>query len=361
MDSGALVERYAALSSAVARLDDRSLASLLGPTGRSGWGSSGSVTIDGHDVFVKRIPVTELETRRRWSTKNVHQLPVFYSYGVGSAGFGAHRELVTHVHATGWVLAGETDGFPMLVHSRTLPRRATGPDAWIGGDDYVRYWNGSRRIGRYIEARAAATEELCLVLEHVPHSLHAWLVDHQGDAPRLLGRLCDALRFLHARDVLHLDAHFGNVVTDGERLCLTDFGLALDASFELSPPERAFFAGHQHYDFGEAIANLGSLLGPLVDRTDPATKAAIEVAAEIPPSGQRVRPLARHLPRLVDEGLLDVHPELCALIVRYREVIDAMWQFFEALRSNRRKDTPWDDDRMRSLIHDAGGLPGAGG
>jgi hypothetical protein len=36
-----------------------------------------------------------------------------------------------------------------------------------------------------------------------------------------------------------------------------------------------------------------------------------------------------------------------------------MWRFFGAMRSNRRKDTPFDDALLAHLIRDAGGLPSA--
>ncbi len=124
---------------------------------------------------------------------------------------------------------------------------------------------------------------------------------------------------------------------------LTDFGLALDEAFELSAAELAFFRSHQHYDLGEAIANLGSLLVGLMDRHDDVTKAAVAEVASIEPRGRRAAALTMRMERLVDGGLLDVDPVLVDLIVRYRDVIVYMWTFFNALQANRRKDTPFDD------------------
>jgi hypothetical protein len=364
VDSADRRRRYARTSALLALLDDEALADLAGPSGRGGWGTSTTATLDdGGDrlqVFTKRIPVTALEAAHRHSTRNRHRLPAFYNYGVGSAGFGVYRELATHVKTTRWVLGDEIDTFPLLLHARGLPRRAArGRGGGVDGPDYVRYWNGSKRIGAFIAARADATEELCVVLEHVPHTMQSWLVDHQTDAPALLGQLCDTLGFLHDRRVLHLDAHYGNVVTDGFRVRLTDFGLALDDEFELSPAERRFFESHQHYDFGEAIANLGSLLVGLMDRRDEATKASIAEVASIEPGGKRAAALAIAVERIVDRRLLDVDPVLVDLIVRYRDVIVFMWTFFNALQASRRKDTPFDDDRLAQLIDDAGGLPTA--
>ncbi len=308
-------------------------------------------------VFVKRIPVTALEAAHRHSTRNRFQLPMIYNYGVGSAGFGAYRELATHVKTTGWVLSDDTDAFPMLLHARLLPRRPAGPDERLGGDDYIRYWNGSKRIGNFIQARAAATEELCLVLEHVPHTLHGWLLEHQADVPAAVGHLCDTLTFLHRQGVLHLDAHFNNAVTDGSRVYLGDYGLALDEAFELTAQEQEFFATHQHYDFGEAIANTGSLLWSLAHNATLDNQRAINKLLDTPPNIYPIKALASNVERLVEQRLLDIHPALVEIIVRYRRVIGFMGQFFDAMRSNPRKDTPFDDDSLRDLIVDAGGLP----
>ena len=351
--------RYADLSSRLALLDDRELAALIRPAGRRGWGTSGTVALDGADdrVFVKRMPVTDLERTHRNSTRNVHQLPAFYSYGVGSAGFGVARELAVHVKTTGWVLADEIETFPLLLHARVLPRRPHKTDEWSSGPDYVRYWNGSKRIGAYIESRNQATEELCLVLEHVDHTLAPWLAEHQDQAPNALGQLCDTLTFLHERGVLHLDAHFHNVVTDGARVHLTDLGLALDRAFDLSANERHFFDTHEHYDFGEAISNLGAVLVHLLDHGPPADKQRVCDLLDLPETGRRAGPLVRNLERVLDRGLLEVDDALVDLVLRYREVIVWMWTFFGELQHNRRKDTPFDDAHLRRLIDDAGGLP----
>jgi hypothetical protein len=354
--------RYADLSSRLALLDDRQLANLARTAGRHGWGTSGTASLDEDRVFIKRMPITDLERTHGHSTRNVHRLPAFYNYGVGSAGFGAARELAVHVKTTGWVLADEIETFPLLLHARVLPRRPGKPEPWSSGEEYVRYWNNSKRIGAYIDARNHATQELCLVLEHVPHTLSPWLAEaeHQAEAPRALGQLCDTITFLHDRGVLHLDAHFHNVVTDGRRIHLTDLGLALDRSFELSDADRRFFDAHQHYDYGEAIANLGALLVHVLDHGPPANKAEVRALLDLPETGRRAGPLVRNLERVLDRGLLDLDPAIVELVLRYREVIVWMWTFFGELQANRRKDTPFDDAHLRGLIDDAGGLPKGG-
>ncbi len=53
-------------------------------------------------IFVKQIPLTDLEKQPEnfRSTANIFKLPLSYQYGIGSAGFGAWRELATHIMTT---------------------------------------------------------------------------------------------------------------------------------------------------------------------------------------------------------------------------------------------------------------------
>lgn len=53
---------------------------------------------------------------------------------------------------------------------------------------------------------------------------------------------------MNARGLLHFDAHFQNILTDGRRLYFADYGLALSSQFDLSPSETSFFELHRTYD-----------------------------------------------------------------------------------------------------------------
>lgn len=54
--------------------------------------------------------------------------------------------------------------------------------------------------------------------------------------------------FMSARRLVHFDAHFANILTDGQLLYFADFGLALSADFDLSATERDFLSNHLTYD-----------------------------------------------------------------------------------------------------------------
>src|SRR5579862_1690177 len=59
----------------------------------SGWAKAGKIVVDGIPVFVKMLPLNDIEEKSENinSTKNLFDLPVFYQYGVRSGGFSTRR------------------------------------------------------------------------------------------------------------------------------------------------------------------------------------------------------------------------------------------------------------------------------
>ncbi|MET8416474.1 hypothetical protein ABZV41_12185 [Streptomyces sp. NPDC005098] len=53
---------------------------------------------------------------------------------------------------------------------------------------------------------------------------------------------------MSSRGLVHFDAHFANILTDGRQLYVTDFGLALSSRFDLSADESNFLSDHLAYD-----------------------------------------------------------------------------------------------------------------
>ena len=119
------LERYAAVAESLALLSDRRLRDLLDGSAVVGTGIGGTtsvVHVDGTPVFVKQVPLTDLERRPEhvMSTANLFDLPLGCQYGVGSPSFGVWRELAALVTTSSWVLAGRTAAFPLLYHWRVL-------------------------------------------------------------------------------------------------------------------------------------------------------------------------------------------------------------------------------------------------
>ncbi|WP_210406815.1 hypothetical protein [Prauserella flavalba] len=261
---------HKAVKTALSRLDDRRLAELVGqarPLGSGIGGTSALLDVEGVRVFVKRVPLTDLERLpgRLGSTANVFGLPVCYQYGIGSAGFGAWRELAAHVLTTDWVLGGHSPSFPLLHQWRVLPRTATtepGPGEPAELERAVAFWDGSPAVRARLEAVANASADVVLFLEYVPWSLHDWLAAQValGDeaveaACALVGReLGAAVSAMGAGGLHHFDVHFRNVLTDGEHLYVGDFGLAVSPRFALSREELGFLAANATHDRHYAAA-----------------------------------------------------------------------------------------------------------
>ncbi|WP_246843078.1 hypothetical protein [Allokutzneria sp. NRRL B-24872] len=262
MDATARMSAHIAVGTSLSLLSDRRLAEVVAsaPSLGSGVGGrSAEIDVSGRRVFVKRVPLTEVELRPEHarSTANLFQLPLCYQYGIGSAGFGAWRELAAHIMTTAWVLSGEHAGFPLLHHWRVLPDSApTGfADAFGGVDGTVAHWEGSAAVRRRLEAIGRSSSSLVLFLEHVPQTLAEWLDEHE-DHERVERELLGTANFLSAHGFVHFDAHFSNLLTDGRTVYFADFGLALSREFELSAEENAFLTDHLVYDRCYVTAHL---------------------------------------------------------------------------------------------------------
>lgn len=254
---------HTAIATSLALLSDHELAELVAegtPVGTGIGGPTKVIEVDGARVFVKlvRLTDTELLPENVRSTANVFDVPTFCHYGVGSIagpGVGAWRELAMHTMTTNWVVSDRFAGFPLMHHWRVLPQPPQPlHDDLADVERAVAYWGGGPQVRERIEALRTATSSLALFLEHLPHTLHDWLGDQlaTGDAEAacaLVEQGLEALTaFLGARGLLHFDAHFQNLLTDGRQLYLADYGLALSARFRLSGQERDFLARHRHYD-----------------------------------------------------------------------------------------------------------------
>jgi hypothetical protein len=322
---------YDRLAARLAALSDGELAALLRET--DAWrandlgNQSGAIDVDGVKVFVKKIALSDLErtAENQGSTANLFDLPLFYHYGVGSAGFGAWRELNACLRTSAWALSGESPHFPLVYHWRVMPRAARpplSPEQQAGLERSAAYWDQSDAVRARLEAIVAASASIVLFLEYVPQTLHGWLgarmagqsADASTQAPilRLHDEWRGAAAFMNERGMLHFDLHRHNVLTDGEGLYVADFGLALCADFDLSPEERAFFETHRFYDRGYVRL---AVCGWLAPEEDP------------PP----------------------MTPVLSILVDRYAPVAGVFQAFFKALRFES-KTTPYPGAELEAAL-----------
>lgn len=304
-------DRHRRLSASLASRSDIELAALL-DTGRSETvgvgGGSAVVDVDGVPVFAKRIPLTDRELAHPGSTANLFGLPVFCQYGIGGPSFNAWRELAANTVVTEGVLAGETRSFPMLYHWRVLPGRSPIAAEHADLDAVVAAYGGCPAVRVRLEALAAASSSLVLFCEYIPRPLPDWLRGNPvGKAAVVEQQFSEIVMSLGDRQLLHMDGHFGNLRTDGQRIYLTDFGLATSPHFALSPAERAFAERHVTHDACYAAMRLVNWLvtdvcgipvpssgGPVARNEYVLRCAAGHIPDEVPPVVASI--LTRHAP-----------------------------------------------------------------
>ena len=156
----ARLDRYEMVARSFSQLTGRQLREVVegAQTLSTGIGGSNALLyVGGLPVFVKRVPLTDLERHpdNVMSTANLFELPLGCQYGVGSPGFGVWRELTANMMTTSWVLAGRASSFPLMYHWRVLDGTATaGPlaDELTDVERTVAYWHGSSGVRRRIDA-----------------------------------------------------------------------------------------------------------------------------------------------------------------------------------------------------------------
>ncbi len=270
-DPGRL-SRSDAVGELLTTMDDEQLLSMMHAAHPLAVGIGGATfraDVLGAPVFIKRVRLTDMERRSGnvRSTANLHDLPVQFHYGVGSVGASAWRELEAHLLTDRWVRTSQCETFPLLHHWRVLDGggdRAQ-PSAELEDlEAMVEYWHGAPAVRQRLAALADASAGLCLFLEHVPQTLAQWLSATLAHGPGALDLVCDrvaedlisAASFMSREDLGHFDAHFRNIMTDGERLYFSDFGLALSAAFNITEEENRFLREHEDHDVAYVVREL---------------------------------------------------------------------------------------------------------
>jgi hypothetical protein len=358
-------KKYFHLSSQIAQLDNAQLLSLFDNSESNDssacWGRNYTITLGEFQVFVKLVPVTKIEFDNLFSTKNLYNVPTYCNYGLGSTGFGVFRELVTHIKTTNWVLAGEIATFPLMYHYRIIP--FSGKRADVDKEhykSYIEYWGNSENAGKYLLDRANAKYELVMFLEYIPHVLETWLLLNPDKLQQSLDELRTTIDFLRMKRIIHFDSHFRNVITDGEQIYLSDFGLVLDKSFALTKAEESFFEQNKCYDYGEVLRNFGHLIRVPYDSCSESDKYRIRkkysIQESLKPYEQRSI-LLDNIEQIYADGDINLNDFYVASIVKYRSIITLMQNFFAAMWDNKNKDTKFPHAELERLLKETGFIP----
>ena len=188
-----------------------------------------------------------------------------------------------------------------------------------------------------------------LFLEHVPWTLSAWL-EHQfaaqhGAMASTLAMVERALSvdipLMNSSGLLHGDAHFGNILTDGQRLYFADLGLATSERFALSADESSYLRHNATLDRGYALSKwvnwLVKAFAPAVDSQ--ANRFELVRAAA---RGQALDQLVPGFPSSVAE-----------MVHRHAPIATLINDFYVKLHSEDRR-APYPHDQMEALSWGAG-------
>ncbi|HEY9832059.1 MAG TPA: hypothetical protein V6D26_15850 [Stenomitos sp.] len=351
-------KRYFEISSQLAQLENGQLRSLFykseSNASSTGWGMHHVIILGQSKVFVKRVPVTNLEYDNLFSTRNLYDLPPNYNYGFGSTGLGVFRELVTHIKTTHWVLEGAIATFPLMYYYRIIPFSGQRADVEIE----MEHWGNNANVRNYVLDRANANYELILFLEYIPHTLETWLRENPNKLEKPLNDLRMAIAFLRTKGIIHFDAHFRNILTDGEQTYLSDFGLVLDKNFALTKGEQAFFEQNTFYDYGEVLRNLGHLIRWSYDSCSENDKRRIlekyGIKENIQPVYKIGAILLDHIEQIYADDIMNLDEFYVASIVQYRSIIALMQDFFSEMWGNSKKDTKLPHERLQHLLKETG-------
>ena len=167
----------------------------------------------------------------------------------------------------------------------------------------------------------------------------------------------DTLDFLRARDTIHFDCHNLNILTDGRRVFLTDFGLVLDRSFDLGTDEKALFAANRYYDYGLFLACLSLTLQRRYNALPPARRERLIRYCGMQEAVRDLHirvALVEYRDALRQSGLFPLEANFQAALDRYYPIVRLIQDFLITLARNRRKDTAYSQTRLRRLLKETG-------
>ena len=202
-------------------------------------------------------------------------------------------------------------------------------------EEYSAYWGNSSEIRERFGEIQKASNKMVLFLEYIPEPLHKWFekrLSEGGESAKEAIKMVEnnlkaATRFMNARDMLHFDAHFRNILTDGTRLYLTDFGLTTSSHFELSKEESEFFEQHRNYDRCYTMAHLVEFVVMNLFGAD-----EFETVIDECINNKRER---------------DIDPFIRGIIKRYGPIALQMGNFLQTLRDNKTIPYPVEElDRL---------------
>jgi len=215
---------------------------------KQGCGETSIIEIDKIKIFVKSIVLTELEYNNKYDTSNLFNLPLFYNYGLCSAGINCWRELLMHKKTTQYVLSGQCNNFPLLYHYRIIETKPKKINFTL---KKIKNWDSNKNIKEYMRCKSKTKYRILLLIEYFPKKAADWILEDSNNLSSFYNQGFKIINFLNSKNIIHFDSYIGNFVVDiHNNIYLTDYGLVLDKDFNLSDKELTFYNDNKYHDYG---------------------------------------------------------------------------------------------------------------
>jgi serine/threonine protein kinase len=327
-------------------MSDKNINELKKEKESTGYGKNYIMTLDNEKIFVKKIPCTKLEYDNQFNTSNLYNLPAFYNYGFGSAGINCFRELLMHIKTTNWVLGDQIENFPLMYHYRII-KNDNPMKKNIDMDKYITRWNNNQNIKKYVIARDNAEYEIMICLEYFPYVLYDWFKSNTDKTESYIKQVIKTTDFLKKHNVIHLDAHDGNIVTDGETFYLTDFGLVLDLEFELKQEEKDFYKKNDYYQYATVLDNILVPLFPPEQEKYLSEKYNLNNDTD---EETFIDTIYKNLDEICEH--LNYKTEYCDLLKKYWSMSKIYRTFEFSMRHNNNKNDVFPNNDIEKLLYE---------
>lgn len=346
---------YFALNTKIAYMSDKDICDLKKINGNIGYGMTSIVTIDGVKVFMKQIGITDLEYDNKFDTINHYNLPVYYNYGIGSAGINSFRELLLHIKTSNWVLNSDIENFPLLYHYRIIKKNDVPIQKF---DDKfklhadIKKWNNNKNIEKYILDKNNSKYQIVMFLEYFPEILGNWLKCNFKQTKSYLSQIIKIINFLKKNGIIHLDTHDRNILVDNNNnIYLTDFGLVLDMEFKLSNEEKDFFRKNNYFAYADVISNIYNIFFSMVAKKEKYFSRYYNFNFRPMHRKERVK-----LYKKVYDNIYEISRYM-KCDEKYASLLKKYWEFFEinntflyVMANNDKKDTVFPNNDVKKLL-----------
>lgn len=252
------IKKYYKLNTELSYLSDDQVSSFITSKEVKSLGITQVIKFKKNKIFLKVIPIAELFYKNQFNTSNLYDLPVYYNYGIGSAGVNPWRELLLHIKTSNWVLENKSPSFPLLYHYRIIENdNKSFSDGGVSNPDLMKRWGNNKQIKKYLTDRSKSNYKIVLFLEHIPHVAYKYLEKNPKFIKSFYDQSSKIVKLLKSQHILHNDGHLRNILVDNnKKIYLTDFGLSFDKAFDLSKDEIKFMDKNAKIDQYYMIRNI---------------------------------------------------------------------------------------------------------